>query len=432
MKRLALVLMVVLAFGAVQAQSSKVQSCINYLKVENYKKAKTAIDAAVVHKKTADDAKAWWYHGQTYQIILSQCQDKELPEYCELAPNAMETALNSFMKAINLNWKDPKWNSLDILRNDADFQVFARLIQDKNNIDNWDITYDIAFARMNSMSIAYFNHAVNQLNSESKEENAKSLESFDISIRLSSLMRFDTLGYFYSALAAEKAEIWDEASKRYTRLIEMDYGADEQAKLLNYRSLALANLNQGDTAQYIQVLQDGAEKYSATSSVLMDMLINHYLGNDMKAEALIYLNNAIKSNPTNETYYFAIGTLHDESSEYDSAAIAYQKALEIKADFYDAIYNLGVLYNNQAVEVFTQARDLPIEKQKQYDKMMDEGKAILEKALPYMEKAYEMNPEDINTVISLKGIYYTLGNYDKSNEMKALIEAYEAKAKEGQ
>ncbi len=429
MKRLALVILAMFTIIGMQAQSSKVQSCINYLKVENYKKAKESIDAAVKHAKTSDDAKAWWYHGQTYQIILSQCQDKQLPEFCEMAPDALETALNSFMKAINLNWKDPKWNTLDILKNDADFQVFVRLIQDKSNIDSWDITYDIVYARMNSMSIAYFNHAVSQLNSETKEENVKSVKSFDTSIRLSSLMRYDTLGYFYSSLAAEKAEMWDEAAKRYKKLIELDYGADDQAKLLNYRSLALATLNMGDTSQYVQILREGADKYSGSSSVLMDMLINHYLSNDLKNDALAYLTQAIDKNPNNETYYFAKGTLHDEIGEYAKAAEAYDKALEIKPDFYDAVYNIGVLYNNQAVEIFTQARDLPISKQKEYDKMMEEGKVILRQALPYMEKAFELQPEDINPVISLKGIYYTLGMYDESNKMKAIIDEYEAKLK---
>lgn len=405
------------------AQSAKVQSCINYLKTENYKKAKIAIDAAVIHPKTVNDAKAWWYHGQTYQILHSQCVDKQLPEYCDLAPDALETSLNSFMKAINLNWIDPKWNTLDIMKNDADMQVFGRLAMDKKNISNWDITYDIIYARMNSLSISYFNQAVNQLNSQDKANYEKSINSFDKSIRLSSLMKYDTLAYYYSALAAEKAEKWQMAADRFGKLISMDYGKTNEDKMLNYRSLAIAYQNLGNNDKYVETLQVGADKYGTTSTMLMDMLINYYLTNHQSATALDYLNKAIEKNPTNETYYFAKGTLHDELGEYAKAEPAYLKAIEVKPDFYDAIYNLGVLYNNKAVEVFGVAKDLPINEQKKYDVMMEEGKGYLRKALPYMEQAHTMQPEDMNPVISLKGIYYTLGMREKSDEMKKILDA---------
>lgn len=411
------------------SQSAKVQSCINYLKTENYKKAKLAIDAAVIHPKTLNDAKSWYYHGQTYQLLNSQCVDKQIQEYCDLAPGAIETALSSYMKALNLNWTDPKWNTLDIMKNDADFQVFIRLVSDKKNIAAWEITYDILYNRMNSMAISFFNQGVNMLNSENKEDNKKSITSFDKSIRLSSMMRYDTLAFFYSAIAAEKAENWKVAAERYSKLIELDYGKDENTKMMNYRSLAVAQQQLGDTLKYVETLKKGADLFGGSSTLMMDMLINYYLTSHQSDQALDYLDKAIEKNPANETYYFAKGTLHDELGELTLAEPAYLKAIEIKADFYDAIYNLGVLYNNQAVEIFTKARDLPMSEQKKYEKMMEEGKVILKKALPYMEKTHEMQPDDINPVISLKGIYYTLGLYDKSNEMKAIIDAYEANKK---
>lgn len=423
MKKVVLLVLASVLVNLSFAQSAKVQSCINYLKTENYKKAKIAIDAAVVHPKTVNDAKAWWYHGQTYQILQSQCADKQLQEYCDLAPSALETSLNSFIKALNLNWVDPKWNTLDILKNEADMQVFGRLVMDKKNISNWEITYDIIYARMNSLAISYFNQGVNQLNTDDKNLNKTSIESFDRSIRLASLMKYDTLAYYYSALATEKAEMWPQAIERFGKLIAMDYGKDNEVKILNYRSLATAYEKSGNTEKYVETLRAGAAKYNSTSSMLMDMLINYYLTSHQSAAALDYLNQAIANNPINETYYFAKGTLHDELAEYTLAEPAYLKAIELKPDFYDAIYNLGVLYNNQAVEVFGKARDLPIAEQKKYDKMMEEGKELLRKALPHMEKAHQMSPTEIDPVISLKGIYYTLGMRDKSEEMKKILDA---------
>ena len=48
-----------------------------------------------------------------------------------------------------------------------------------------------------------------------------------------------------------------------------------------------------------------------------------------------------------------------------------------------------------------------------------------EKALPYMQDAFNLNKEDKNTIISLKQLYALKGDYDKSNAMKKLLKELE-------
>ena len=56
-----------------------------------------------------------------------------------------------------------------------------------------------------------------------------------------------------------------------------------------------------------------------------------------------------------------------------------------------------------------------------------EANAVYAKALPYMEKAHEINPEDVYAMRSLQELYYRLKQTDKYNEIKAKLDAIEKK-----
>ena len=52
-----------------------------------------------------------------------------------------------------------------------------------------------------------------------------------------------------------------------------------------------------------------------------------------------------------------------------------------------------------------------------------EGKEILNKALPYLEKSYQQNPKDVENMQVLMKIYSTLKMQDKAQQMNDAIKA---------
>ncbi|NLO50891.1 MAG: hypothetical protein GX103_07000 [Bacteroidales bacterium] len=66
MKKFAVLLITVMAFSGVYAQSNNVVASFNYLNRGKLDKAKEAIDKAAVHSKTMNDAKTWFYYGNVY------------------------------------------------------------------------------------------------------------------------------------------------------------------------------------------------------------------------------------------------------------------------------------------------------------------------------------------------------------------------------
>jgi hypothetical protein len=64
---------------------------------------------------------------------------------------------------------------------------------------------------------------------------------------------------------------------------------------------------------------------------------------------------------------------------------------------------------------------------KKYSEAVDKANEVYSKALPYMEKAYKLNPEDVYTMRSLKELYYRMKMTDKYNEINAKLSAIDNK-----
>jgi len=101
-----------------------------------------------------------------------------------------------------------------------------------------------------------------------------------------------------------------------------------------------------------------------------------------------------------------------EMEEYKKAELAYKRALDIKADSYDALYNLSMVYNNIAAVLNTKMNDLPLSAQTEYEKAKAERDAILTGALPTLEKAYAVE-SDKSLKRVLNNAYQILGMNDK-------------------
>ena len=115
----------------------------------------------------------------------------------------------------------------------------------------------------------------------------------------------------------------------------------------------------------------------------------------------------------------ATATQHDNPSN-DIVAEAekeYVKALELKPDYEVVNYKLGALYFNQAADYNKKLNDLPPKetaKAKEYEEKVKEN---FKKAAPYLEKAYEINPDKAYKQRIFQ-IYTRLGETEKAAKFK--------------
>jgi tetratricopeptide (TPR) repeat protein len=108
--------------------------------------------------------------------------------------------------------------------------------------------------------------------------------------------------------------------------------------------------------------------------------------------------------------------------KFEDAERSYKACMEINPDYFDAAYNLGVLYFNKAVKIYEEASK--VTDNTAYEKVKKEGDDILLQAVPYMQKAHEIDPKDRASLETLKTIFYRLKMDDQYNkvveELKAL------------
>lgn len=108
-----------------------------------------------------------------------------------------------------------------------------------------------------------------------------------------------------------------------------------------------------------------------------------------------------------------------KSKEYfDGAINAYKEALALDPENFDNNLYLGALYYNTAIELNKRIINLPLDAEAEYNKLVEERNELYGMALPYFEKAHEINPDDIPTMQALKEIYAKQNNFDKMNEIK--------------
>jgi len=221
----------------------------------------------------------------------------------------------------------------------------------------------------------------------------------------------DTVIIFNAGLAAYNAENYDKAIEYYREAAK--YGYNEAR---TYSLIANAYQLKKDTLGALDALQEGFEKYPEDNTVLTSM-IQIYLDMDKTEDAMKYLDMAIRQDPNNPTFHFAQGTLHEKMQNADKAIESYDNAIAADSEFFNAYYNMGALYYNKGVQQIEVANAVPTSDNATYEIELKKADEWFQKALPYMEKCHELNPQDNMTMESLKNLYYRLKDMDNYNKM---------------
>jgi tetratricopeptide (TPR) repeat protein len=369
MKRMILTSLIMLIAVMMIGQTSERTSAFNYHRYGKLDLAKASIDKAVQNEKTIMDAKTWFYRGNIYYDIGVSFDSN----FRKLDPDPFGVAYESYMRAKELDTKGE----------------FTDDIQ----------KYTVAVGE------GYYNTGVIYYNESKFKEAALSFEkAFNVS---KAVNRVDTSALVNAAVSAAQGSDLDLSKRYYKELIDMGV---QKADI--YASLSEIYKVEGDTAMSLQTIQSGRTIFPEDFNLLIAET-NIYLATDEKEKAMKNLETALLMDSTNPSIFFAVGTIYDQMGSVDKAISAYLNAIQLSPDYFEANYNLGALYVNQAADILDKANDLPLDAVAQYDLEKAKADEMLAKSLPYLEKSLELMPDDVNTMVSLKEIYTRLGMTEK-------------------
>lgn len=391
MKKFFLLIAAVSISLGMMAQKGKVTSALSFIDQGALDKAKESLDQAMTDEKSKDWFNTYFAKGRLAQAVY----EADNPKYSSYFQDPLGEAYAAYEKAMELDTKGG---------------IKKRIIT--------GMIY-------NSLALDLYSQGSKQFE---VNDYAGALKSFETQIEITESDKYagivDTGMYYNAGLAAINSKEFKKAIAFFEKCAEMKYMG-----ITPHFQIYECMLGQGDTVKAEAYLLDLPNKFPGDNTITLQ-LIDLYLKSNRFDEALKYIKVAKENDPDNFSLYFATGIMYLNQLKYDDAIAELTRSVEIKPDLFDSQYGLGAAYINKAADMIKAAND--IMDVKEYSKAIDVANAVYAKALPYMEKAHELNPDDIYTMRSLQELYYRLRQKDPSlnakyEEMRAKVIAAEQK-----
>ena len=390
MKKVMILLVIALTANVMMAQKKDRTDAYMYNRNGQYAKAMASIEKCINHEqflgmKPNEQAQAWLYRASIYQNIL-QSDDEKLKAQ---VPDALEIVYQSLMKCL-------------------EFESFCEDEQNQMELG----------MRIASVMTTYYSEGADAYNNGRYAEAApKFKKAYDIAASLGGGEQAGEM-LNLAATAALRAEEYDTALEYFN---ELKKNGTETADI--YRHLAACYNGLGNSEQAMEMINAGLAINPGDANLILEK-VNALLKEGKGAEAVVDLQKLHELDPENAQLLFVLGTIYgDENNkdvfDTDKAKQYYEQALAIKPDYYDATYNIGVLYTTMANKYIEQANDITgfsKAEQEQYNNLIEQANGLLRTGLPYLQQAYEAQPsDDVKNV--LRSIYVKL---NMTEEVKAL------------
>ncbi|HSV75578.1 MAG TPA: tetratricopeptide repeat protein [Bacteroidales bacterium] len=396
MKRTIFALIICLAAVTVAyGQARDVRRASTQLNRGNYPAAKQFIDAALNDEAALQDPTTFLVRSRIYMDIFNS-QD---PAVRALHPNPLQVADEALQRARELD------------------QIGLRILE---------IEQHAMF-----LSELLYNKGVGLYNEEDYLNASRTfLRSFQIA---ESFNAIDTTTLYNAGLAAELGGDLNAAKTHYTRLVELNY-----PQPFLFSSMGNIHMAMGDTAKALEVISLGRTRFPDDLNLLFSEA-NVFIFTRQTEKARQALYTAIERDPNNPNLHFALGAnfdnvaqdtmrnLEDRQFAYNEAIKAYARAIEIDPNYFDAIYNLGVIHFNEGIRIF-EAADARLRKNpttagfREYEREEKRFQEQWLRAQPYLERAKEMiDSKDPNfevVVVSLIQLYARTNQAEKLQQMQ--------------
>ena len=393
MKRVLLTVALCVAASASFAQKKVVNEAQSIAKGSNadFGEARTLIKGALENPETKDDAKTWYVAGfiedqqfnaeRAKQILGQQPNEPVMYE-------ALYGILPYFQKAYEL----------DQLPNEKG-KVKPKYTKDIKSI-------------LSANHVYLFNGGAYYFD---KQEYKKAYDFFNQYVEISELPMFAGTQTAEKDSTFMTVQFYAAAAASLAKDSRLAIAALERAKNTPYRQYDVYQYlcyeyGEARTAQDSVMLEKTFEEGMQVfpdSAFFLNNLINTYIYSNRNEKALEMLNVAIQKNPNDANLYNVMGRVYETGlKDYANAEKNFQIALEKDPNLKDALSNIGRIYYNQGVNKLSEAN--MINDSKKYQEELSMAKDLFKKALPYYKKAHEAEPEKMDNMIALRGIYYNL------------------------
>jgi tetratricopeptide (TPR) repeat protein len=346
---------------------------------KDLKEAIAEIEPTISHEKTMAKEKTWRYRGMIYELVS---RNLDQPVIAALDVDPVGKAANSYAKALELDSKGAylaeNTGGLDVMRS-----IALNTGVQRYNADDFAGAFDM-FSKAATLS-----------------------ESKGVT---------DTLALYNAALSADRSGNGVKAIEYYKKTLKA--GMPEPAI---FQFMSNIHKVAGDTLAADNAIFDGRKAFPDNQALLIDE-VNIYLGRGELEKAVTNLEKSVQADPTNATLQYSVGSVYDNLGKIEKARENYAKAIVLDNNYFDPNYNMGASYYNEAVELINKANAIPPNKIKEYEAAKKKADDVFKQALPFLERAHEISPDDVATIKSLGEIYARTGDLEKRKAIMAKLQ----------
>jgi len=407
-------MMAVLTSGSIFAQKSALKDAKRALGRDDLNEARTMIKQAAEHPETATDPETWKIWGdignkafdlqRTNAMLGKSANDKVMYDGLmeSYVPYVKADSLAELPDAKGRVKNKVRKDIAGILRANHPFYINGGVYY--NDQGDYKTATDFFEVYWNIPGLPMFEG----------ENDAFVLDS-----------TFQTIKY-YAIITAIQGEDHKRALAMLQRAAKEPFIENSAYKESDiYELMASEYIQLGDSAKFLEILYDGAEKFPS-SNYFLPNLVNVFIREGNTEKAMQYLDKAIENTPQNSCDLNSVkGALLAEQGNYDAAEAEYRKALAQDPNCERALEAIAVNFILQAQDL-KEKTALMSDRQQQ----MENDKKTVElyqKALPSLEKYAELlkgreaPAHDIESaLLKLRNVYYNLSSMgvDKSKEME--------------
>lgn len=273
----------------------------------------------------------------------------------------------------------------------------------------------------------------------------------------------DTLYLYNAALLATEAEEYSTALDFYERLIKLGYTGisinylaaeketgkeqvfqdkksrdfsvdvigthesprDQIAKSVEIdmlRSIAAIYRNQSNFKKSIEYLEKAKLIDSNDINlILLESNIRWEMGEVDQYQRLI--SKALEIEPNNVDLIFNLGVVNAEKGHFEDAISYYNKVIEIDSDYTKAYLNAAAMILEKEEPMIEEMNSLGTSTAdyNRYDELKIERENLYIEAIPYLEKVFELEEDNLNAARTLRNIFSQLDETESYNKYKAIV-----------
>jgi Flp pilus assembly protein TadD len=323
------------------------------------------------------------------------------------------TIIGEGIKALESAQKDKKtknWSETWAIK--AYLSSYIALID--NNTANADKYYGLAIEALNQVNkldkfkdnSSLTKAAIYNINAKKQEEGNRAFNkndfvtAFDLLKQVSDYLPTDTTLAINVGLCAQNIKDYNEALNYFNRA--KDNGVKNP---LVYQNIASIYASKFESNLAIKTLEEGLI-LNQNHPFLLNDYINQLLDNEKYDKAIKIIETSVAVDKRSKLLLFLYGYLQQSQLKNNTnAEFAYKKALDQDQSYFDALYQLGIVYVNYA-------NDALKEKNKQ------KFNSYINRAEFTFLRAHEINQNDRNTIKLLIEIYTRKNRLDKVQELK--------------